>query len=928
MWKFQDTSLPMEERVQDLLAHLTLAEKIGLLSTHQLPIPRLDIGEWYIGTEVARGYVSRDPEEPSTVFPQPIGMASTFDPSLMYQLGEIAGEEARFYQRKDPKSHLMLWGPTVDPERDPRWGRTEEGYGEDPFLIGEMTAAYTQGMAGEDPVYRRTIPALKHFCANNNEKNRGSCSANVTPRTLHEYYYRAFEGAVVRGGADSMMAAYNELSGVPACMNPDLQHVVKDQWHLGFVVTDSADFTQNVLMHHAFATHAEALAACLKNGCDVMTDDEDAVAAAAWDALDRGLITEQDIDRAVGSSMLGRFRLGEFDGDACLYNTEPAETDTPIHRAVNQCAAMEQMCLLHNTGILPLQLQKGQKVAVIGPLGAENYRDWYTGVASYGVNIRDGLRQRLGTEQVLFDDGYDVVAVQSVLTGKYCTVAEDGTLYASAAEIGERERFRCHDWDFGSMNLYACCNDRYVTEDGAYRATSATPYAWFIREWLKPEPYGDTTLFGSWQDIPMDVAVQPDGTLHAVPHARPDAARQFRLVSVEDGAARAAALAKQADAVVLCVGNHPMQVARECYDRPDLELPAHQKKLIEAVRQANPNTVLVVVSSYPYGLGEVQKQVPAILYTTHAGAELGNAVAETLLGGNNPAARCPITWYRSAQDLPDIMEYDIIQANRTYLYDDGEVLYPFGHGLSYTTFAYSNLTAEKKAGGVLFRLTVENTGERDGDEVVQLYAQALTSRVKRPLRQLCAFQRVHVPAGECCPVTLFVPQHALEFYDVTREKMVMEQGRYAFRAGASSADIRLELELTLDGETIPSRDLGAPVLCKNYDTKSGIATTLQFSKGQNDWYGCTNDLGGEFVFAQAAFENYTAAELWAAAPCAKATVRIFAGEQELGSVEIPPSRSPEDFHPYAVRLKAYAGVADLRLKIEGLASVFRVQFGA
>ena len=200
-----------------------------------------------------------------------------------------------------------------------------------------------------------------------------------------------------------------------------------------------------------------------------------------------------------------------------LYNTEPAETDTPIHRAVNQCAAMEQMCLLHNTGILPLQLQKGQKVAVIGPLGAENYRDWYTGVASYGVNIRDGLRQRLGTEQVLFDDGYDVVAVQSVLTGKYCTVAEDGTLYASAAEIGERERFRCHDWDFGSMNLYACCNDRYVTEDGAYRATSATPYSWFIREWLKPEPYGDTTLFGSWQDIPMDVAVQPDGTLHAFP---------------------------------------------------------------------------------------------------------------------------------------------------------------------------------------------------------------------------------------------------------------------------------------------------------------------------------------------------------------------------------------------------------------------------
>ena len=172
MQDFRNPKLPLKERVRDLLSRLTVEEKIGLLSTHQLPVERLGIGEWYVGQEVARGYVSRDPEEPSTVFPQPIGLASTFDPNLMEQLGEIAGEEARFYHRKDPKGHLMLWGPTVDPERDPRWGRTEEGYGEDPFLIGEMTTAYTQGMAGNDPVYRRTIPTLKHFCANNNEKDR------------------------------------------------------------------------------------------------------------------------------------------------------------------------------------------------------------------------------------------------------------------------------------------------------------------------------------------------------------------------------------------------------------------------------------------------------------------------------------------------------------------------------------------------------------------------------------------------------------------------------------------------------------------------------------------------------------------------------------------------------------------------------------
>ena len=583
MQDFRNPKLPLKERVRDLLSRLTVEEKIGLLSTHQLPVERLGIGEWYVGQEVARGYVSRDPEEPSTVFPQPIGLASTFDPNLMEQLGEIAGEEARFYHRKDPKGHLMLWGPTVDPERDPRWGRTEEGYGEDPFLIGEMTTAYTQGMAGNDPVYRRTIPTLKHFCANNNEKDRILCSSNVTPRTLHEYYYRAFESSIVRGGTGSMMTAYNELSGVPACMNPDLQPLVKDKWGLEFIVTDGADFSQNVLAHRSHATHAEALAACLKNGNDVMTDADDMVAAAARDALDRGLLTEADIDRAVGNSLSGRFRLGEFDGDSCPYNTEPAETDTLLHRAVNRVAAMEQMCLLHNNGILPLHLRPGAKVAVIGPLGSENYRDWYTGISSYAISVADGLRRQLGEENVLFDDGYDVTALQSVQTGKYFSVAEDGTLHAAADTVGEREKFLLHDWDFGSMNLRACCNGKYVTEDGAYKAISDTPYEWLIREWLRPEPYGDAMRFRSWHDKPMDIALQTDGTLRAVRHGKPSADRLFRLVPVENGIRRAAELAKQADAVILCLGNHPMQVARECYDRPDLELPAHQKALLRAV---------------------------------------------------------------------------------------------------------------------------------------------------------------------------------------------------------------------------------------------------------------------------------------------------------------------------------------------------------
>lgn len=433
--------------------------------------------------------------------------------------------------------------------------------------------------------------------------------------------------------------------------------------------------------------------------------------------------------------------------------------------------------------------------------------------------------------------------------------------------------------------------------------------------------------FGSWHDCPMDIALQPDGTLRAVSHGKPTPDRLFRLVPVEDGVTRAAALAKQADVVILCLGNHPMQVARECYDRPDLELPAHQKNLLRAVQAANPNTVLTVVSSYPYALGEAMELLPAILYTTHAGPELGNAVADTLLGKNNPAARCPITWYRSAQDLPDIMEYDIISAERTYLYDTVEPLFPFGHGLSYSSFVYRDFTAEEKPEGMLFRLTVENTSQRDGDEVVQLYYRALHPRVKRPLRQLCGFQRVPVPANTAVPVTIFVPWYALEYYDVTQEKMLVEQGEYRFSAGASSADIRQELECTVSGEVIPPRNLSHPICIKNYDSKHGIEITLRFSYRKNDWYGCTNDWGGSFTFADADFAGYTKAELWAAAPCSQAGVAIYAGEQQLGSVEILPSRSMDDFQLYTIPLKPYTGQADLRLEITGMASVYRIQLG-
>ncbi|MGN1089780.1 MAG: glycoside hydrolase family 3 protein, partial [Huintestinicola sp.] len=360
---FRCKELTIGERVKDLLSRLTLDEKIDMLSGHQKAVERLGISEWYIGTEVARGFVSREDGQVSTVTPQPIGMASTFDKELMYKLGEIAGKDARYYHHKNPTGKLMLWGPTVDPERNPLWGRNEEAYGEDTCLAGEMTREYTAGMAGsrrsDEPAYKpitecttaengvllRTVPTLKHFCANNNEEDRGKDNSNATMQLLHEYYYRAFMPALREGGAHSAMASYNKVAGIPGDMNPDIQKILKDKWGMDFSVSDGGAFSQNVNEHRFVRTHAEALALCIKNGMDSMTDDSDIVSAATRDALEKGLITEKDIDLAVGNTLIGRFRLGEFDGDN-KYSQEIREPDGKDDRKINLRASLEQVCLL------------------------------------------------------------------------------------------------------------------------------------------------------------------------------------------------------------------------------------------------------------------------------------------------------------------------------------------------------------------------------------------------------------------------------------------------------------------------------------------------------------------------------------------------------------------------------------------------------
>jgi beta-glucosidase len=942
MYPFQNPELSLEERVEDLISRLTLEEKAGFVTSRQAGIERLGISDWRVGCEIARGYVGRTPEEPSTVFPQPIGMAAMFDPDLMYKLGEIAGNETRVYYQKEKNGKLMLFGPTVDMERDPRWGRTEEAYGEDPYLTGQMSIAYTKGLKGEDPFYIRTVPGLKHFCANNNELHRGSCSANLEPRTKHEYYYKAFRPAIMEGGALSLMTAYNELSGVPALLNPDLKPIIKDEWGLDYIVSDGADFVGNVIDHHYIDNHAESIALAIKAGADIMLDDLEVVRFAVLDAIKKGLLTEKELEESIKRHLSIRIRLGNLDAeDKSPYANLPKElVNCDEYKGINNRAAKEQIILLKNEGLLPLKQEKLKKIAVVGPLADKNYMDWYTGFSDYEYTVLEGLKKLIGAEKVVFDNAYDTVAIRSKATGKYLSVKDEEDVVADSESIGSSETFEFHDWDFGSQNLYSLKNHKFISEEKNMKASGVNTYGWFVKEWLRFKNYtlqeGDTSLLiDTWNK--QHVTTDQDGKLTTSDNFQITEGKQFIKEVLSDGIARAVKLAKESEVAVVCVGNDPLQVAKECYDRPDLVLPKHQSDLIKAVYEANPNTIVIMISSYPYAVNWEKENIPAMLFTSHAGPELGNAIADVLFGKYNPAGRSPLTWYKSVHELPDIMDYDIIKNDVTYLYYKGEPLYPFGYGLSYSSFRYTNMKVENIASGInnvslkpLLKVTadIENTSKLDGDEVVQLYFRMSNPRVKRPLRQLCGFQRVHIKAGQTAQVEFIVRESELEFYDVTREKCCVETGEYTFMIGADSRDVRLEETIYIEGEVILTQTLRKLTPAVNYDEKCGVA--MNFCKERNVHYLSSNrNVPKHYVkFKTVDLSNAGRIIINAATAVGEDKIRISIDALEvdpIGTIEVPVTGGPTQFVEVSGTINSLEGIHDLYLEFGQYTSILDIR---
>ena len=812
-----NNSLPIEERLDYLVRELTLEEKISCLTTGCPDIERLGIKASYMGGEAAHGIEARHDQafnagepEPTTCFTQPTGMSGSFDRELIKKCGQAVGEEARALFTRGNPGGLCRWAPTIDMERDPRWGRNEEAYGEDPYLAGEMASAYIQGMRGEDPFYIRCGATLKHFYANNVERDRIKISSSIDMRNKYEYYLEPFRKAIEEGGAEAVMTSYNEINGVPSIVNCEVQEILKDTYGLpGHVVCDGGDFQQTVYDHQYFETHAQTLAHGLKAGVDCFTDDREVVFAAAREALSKGLIKEEDIDRSVRNSFRTRIRLGFFDKEGeCPYTGMGEEfINNEEHQKLSVKMAQEAVVLLKNEGnLLPLKPSETKSMAVIGPLADVWYKDWYCGIPPYHVTPLEGIKREYPETPISYENGLSDIYI--TCNEKYIGLDSDNRLYLTDEE--HAEIFSFTDWGCGSTTLIASSNHQFVTleEDSELiLANRKEAFSWFIRESFRftnaatgsvDVDINDKEAFyhiNCWNG--RKTAIDEKGYL-TVTDGDPAV---FGIRVVTDGILDAAEAAAKAEKAVVVVGSNPVINSKEEVDRTTLALPPFQQRLIDAVHAVNPDTVVILVTNYPYSIVQLQEEIPALLYSPSGSQELGCGIGAVLSGKVSPAGRLPQTWYLKDQDLPDMSDYDIIQGGRTYQYFEGDVLYPFGYGLSYSEFTYEPLLLEQTGETVTVRLRIKNSGKVTADEVVQLYVHREASRVKQPIRQLKGFERIKdIAPGEMREVSFTIALKDLRYYDVISKSMKLESGVYTFMAGASSKDIRQQASIRISGD--------------------------------------------------------------------------------------------------------------------------------
>lgn len=806
-----------------ILANLTVPEKISLLHQHAPAIPREGLAYFHTGAEAAHGVAWLGE---ATVFPQTVGLAATWDEDLLQRVGRAVGEEMRAKKAADPTVSLNVWAPVVNPLRHPLWGRNEEGFSEDSRLTAKLSTAYCAGLKGDHPDQWLTVPTLKHFLGYNNELDRNVTSSQLSPRVLHEYELPAYRLAVESSVAGAVMLSYNLVNGRPAHVS-DLVAEHLRAWDNGeslAIVTDAGAPSALFKAEKYFHDGPSAYAAALRAGVDSFTDDGDDPAPSVSyleEALARGLITEGDIDAAVSRLLALRERTGEFLPDGGVYGAIGKEALLTVgHAALAREASRKSVVLLRNSPVddmqvLPLAEDPG-KVAVIGVLGSRVLSDWYSGTLANPVSIAEGLAERY--DGVFSEEGLDTVALRSNRTNRYLGVPDNsGSLTAALTNAGPAGSFLLKDWGNGEYTLRSSLTGRFVSgEDGYLRATSGRVGGWVVQETFGLHRATDGSVAlrhvasGKWVRIE-----EGTGSAVLVPGVEADADRfSTRLIRSGHEAARKAAA--EADVAVVVVGNDPHLGGRETLDRSTLELPQTEQELIRVVREANPRTVLLIVSSYPYALGDLA-ETPAIVWTSHGGQELGRGVTDVLSGDHEPQGRLAQTWWADNADLPDILDYDIIGSRSTYLYSEAEPLYPFGHGMGYAGVTYRSV---ELAGDGNVRVTVSNDGDRAVSEVVQVYGTS--DRPGFPRRMLLGYSRVSLAPGELTPVDVrFEVQH-LATYSLTAQRMIVEPGNYSLLVGRSAVNLPLSVELDVAGEAGPPRPRGEWVRAELFDQSSSL----------------------------------------------------------------------------------------------------------
>ncbi|HEX5184248.1 MAG TPA: glycoside hydrolase family 3 C-terminal domain-containing protein [Allosphingosinicella sp.] len=696
---FRNPDLPAEARIADLLSRMTIDEKIDALGTNS-GVPRLGVPS-FGASEGIHGVVQRGDERrgrtaiPTTQFPQPPGMGESWDPDLVRQAGWVEGHEARWISQtgRFNRQILMLWGPQADLARDPRWGRSEEVYGEDPYFNGTMATAFARGLEGDDPKYWQAAPLLKHFLANSNENGRSNSSSDFDERLFHEYYSVPFRMAFQDAGARGVMASYNAWNGVPMAINPVLRKVVIGKWGVDVVSSDGGAVTNLVKYYHRFPTQKEAVVATLKAGINQYLDN---YRDALREAVKEGSVTSADLDEALRRKFRISLKLGLLDPPGRVAYARVHDGTPPWEsaedQAISRTMALESLVLLKNdAGALPLNKGRIRSIAVIGPLADSVHWDWYGGHPPHAITPLQGIRAAVGPN----------VAVN-----------------------------------------YAADDDG----DAAVRAAKASDVAIVV---VGNDPTCGPDMAHDWTD---------NGTR---PCADPGDGREGR-------------------------------------DRETLALA--QEALVRRVLEANPRTIMVLVSSFPYTIGWSQAHVPAILHMAHSSQDEGWAIAQALFGDYDPGGHTVVTWPASMDQLPPMMDYDI-RHGRTYMYMKGPPLYPFGYGLSYTSFRYARLRTSapslSRTGAVTVSLDVTNTGKVAGDAVPQLYVRHLASKVERPPLKLAGFRRIHLRPGETKIVRMTLQAGQLAYWDEPRQAFVVEREPVRLMAGDSSAHLPLSATVTV-----------------------------------------------------------------------------------------------------------------------------------